>query len=109
MEIPNTITKNEDKIKFLYRVLEKLRLEHNEKGKDFREKKLTQAEWDKFDKEFKEKVSKVYEIISPIKKVLGMTNMAKLYEQDPTDSRLSLKGVGKETTTWDNDINLKQI
>ena len=43
MKLPASLTTNQSKLKYLYRVAELLRLEHNEKGKEFREGKMIKS------------------------------------------------------------------
>lgn len=45
LKIPLSITKSQDKLSYAYEIQEKLRLLHNEKGKDFREGKISEQEW----------------------------------------------------------------
>jgi len=40
--------KEKDKMAYLYRMQELIRLEHNEKGKDYREKKISREEFDDY-------------------------------------------------------------
>ena len=112
MKIPTTIKKDEDKVKFLYRTLELLRLEHNKLGDDFRAGKITEKEFRDYQKgEHREKTNKIFDELNPIKEKLGMFEMLDkdgiiINEEDP---RLSLKEDGKKETKWDLSINLKEI
>lgn len=47
---PEGVTSNESRYAYLYRLQELLRLEHNRKGRGFRESEITEKEW----KEYKE-------------------------------------------------------
>jgi hypothetical protein len=45
IKYPITCTTNTDKIEFCYIAQETLRLEHNAKGQDYKDGKLTEKEW----------------------------------------------------------------
>lgn len=47
---PTSVVSNESRYAYAYRLQELLRLEHNRKGKDFREGKISEKQW----KEYKE-------------------------------------------------------
>ena len=48
LKYPVTAITTQDKLEFCYIAQEKLRLEHNAKGKDYREGKITKAEWNEY-------------------------------------------------------------
>jgi len=108
MEIPTKITKDEDKVKFLYRAIELLRLEHNEMGRKFREKEITEKEWEDYVmNDFRPRSAKLFEMLNPIKEKLGMFQIDP--KTDPDNPNLKLKEDGKKESKWDEDINIKQI
>ena len=112
IKIPATIETNEDKVRFLCRVIELLRLEHNEWGKSFREGKLTEKEFRNYQNgEFHQKISKISLILNPIKESLGMFQLDPRFNPSilPDDSRLLLEEQGKQETKWDSKIDLTQI
>lgn len=45
---PTSVTSDESRYAYLYRLQELLRLEHNRKGKEFREHKITGKSWDEY-------------------------------------------------------------
>jgi len=45
IKYPVGVTSNSDRYVYLYRLQELLRLEHNGRGKDFRDKKITKSQW----------------------------------------------------------------
>ena len=47
---PINIKSNEEKYIYLYRLQELLKLEHNAKGKEFRESKITEIQWKAYKK-----------------------------------------------------------
>lgn len=112
MKIPQIIQTNEDRVKYLYRVLELLRLEHNKKGQEFREGKITEKEFREYQKgEHREKTAKIFADLNPIKDKLGMFEMLKgnklqVKEDDP---RLFFKEQGEKEIKWDKDIDLTKI
>ncbi len=108
MNIPIIIITDQDKVKFLYRAIELLRLEHNEKGKVFREGKMTEKEFRDYQNyDFEPRNQKLFSILNPIKDKLGMFQMSK--EKNPNDPRLAYKEDGKKETKWDKDIDLTGI
>ena len=112
MNIPTTIKKDEDKVKFLYRALELLRLEHNKLGDDFMAGKITEKEFRNYQKgEHREKTAKIFKELNPIKEKLGMFEMLDKdgILKDENDPKVSLKEDGKKEAKWDLSINLKQI
>ena len=71
VNIPLEINKDNDKIVWLYRAVELMRLEHNEKGAKFRNKEISKEEWDDYTKEHLDKTviisAKINEIKSNMK------------------------------------------
>ena len=60
-----------EKIEYWYRAEELLRLEHNEMGKKFREGKIFQAEWDRYQKEdFEPRNIKIHQGINENRELL---------------------------------------
>ena len=77
---------SEQKVAYLYRTQEKLRLAHNEKGKDFRDGKISKAEWQEFlENWFNPKSNKISEHLGELKETL------------------------KASKTYDAGINLEEI
>lgn len=52
IKLPPTAVNPPDKLEYAYSAQEKLRLVHNQKGKDFKDKKITQAEWELWKSEY---------------------------------------------------------
>ena len=99
---------NEDKIKFLYRTIELLRLEHNEKGKDFREKKISEIEWNNYVKNsFEPRSKNIFSTLNQLNDKLGINRIDPSENLD--DPRLKLKADGKKETKWDTIIDIKKI
>jgi hypothetical protein len=100
--IPKIISGNSDRIKYLYRMLELLRLEHNAKGKLFKEGKLSETEFRTYQQgEFRDKSDKIFAELNPLKEKMGM------FELD--SPKKQLKYDGKAETKWDSNIDLKKI
>lgn len=78
---PGQCEKATDRTAFFYRAQEKLRLEHNRMGKEFREGKITQEEWDAYRRNEFEPTSD--EIVAGI---------------------LAARRELKDSTDWDDDI-----
>ena len=108
MIIPTIITTDEDKIRFLYRAIELLRLEHNIKGKEFRDGKISEKTFRDYQKyNFEPRNEKLFAMLNPIKEKLGMFQLD--LTKNPNDPRWLLKEQGQQETKWDNSINIKQI
>ena len=108
IKIPKSIRKDEDKIKYLYRSLELLRLEHNVKGKDFRDKKISQMEWVSYVKKiFEPKSKKLFLVLNPLKENMGFYKVN--VEGKSNVLGLNLKANGKKETKWDKDISLEKL
>lgn len=112
MKIPKTLTTNQDKLKYLYRVVELLRLEHNEKGKDFREGKMSEKDFRAYQKyDFEPRNQIVFFEINNILEAEGVTKKESMLAE-PTAKQIEfeqLKLAGEKETKWDKDINLTEI
>lgn len=113
LKIPNTT--NNDKLKFLYRAVELLRLEHNERGKDFRDGKMSYQDWNSYVKSSFEPRNK--KLFSEINKIKEAEDMTRVYGYDekmlPINPKIflsrQLAREGKAETGWDRDIKLGEI
>ncbi len=107
MKIPNILITNQDKLKFLYRAMELLRLEHNERGKMFREGKISEKEFRDYQNgEFNQKTEKIFAELNPLKEKLGLFQLPK---DNLTDTKSLLKQQGMQETKWDKSISLINI
>lgn len=61
LKLPAEAVTAKDKIEFCYQAQEALRLEHNEKGRQFREGEITEAEWLAYKEEYRAKRDAVIE------------------------------------------------
>jgi hypothetical protein len=106
IRFPSKLT-DEDKIKFLYRAVELLRLEHNQKGADFRKGKITEAEWKDYVKNsFEPRINRLFLILNPIKEKLGIPRIDTM--KDPDNPKLKLKEEGKKETKFDKILMLQK-
>jgi|APSaa5957512535_1039671.scaffolds.fasta_scaffold28984_3 hypothetical protein len=95
---------DDEKLKFLYRVSEKLRLEHNNKGKDFKDGVITKVEFNTYIKNnFLVKQKIVLREINLIKDALDFFN------PDKRDEIQTLKEVGKKANNLDKDIDITKL
>lgn len=81
IKYPKSVTSNKDRYAFLYRLEELLKLEHNIRGTEFREGKITEKEWEFFkDLGFNPKSQLIADEICKYRKLLreDKTNVAKL-------------------------------
>lgn len=92
-----------ERVRILYRILERLRLRHNEKGADFRNGVITQEEWDAFLVVWTARQKRVYEILNVIKENLN------LFRTENEATSLTLKAEGKVLETYDADIDINTI
>ena len=110
---PPLILEKKGKLEFLYCAQEKLRLEHNEMGKKFREKKITEKQWKNYLKIFG---SKNYELsceIAPIRDevIKKELNLDKLFSLDMAEMGeisnkiIQKKQEFKQSTKWKVDLN----
>jgi len=67
---PESVTNNYEKAAFLYRVQELLRLEFNNKGKQYREKKISDEDWKSYKKEWDNKHLKIVNAMLEIRSQL---------------------------------------
>lgn len=112
IKIPPIITTDENSLKFIYRAIELLRLEHNIKGKDFRNGKITEKVFRDYQKnDFELRNQKLFGILNPIKERLGIFQMPlpKDPNYNPDDSRLKLEKEGSKEIKWDNYIDITKI
>ena len=112
MKIPTTITTDQDKLKYLYRTVELLRLEHNERGKDFRDGKMSEKDFRDYQKyDFEPRNQIVFFEINNILEAEGVTKKESMLAE-PTAKQIEfekLKVEGEKETKWDKDINLKEL
>ena len=110
-----TLKNNKEKLSYLYRTQELLRLEHNEKGKDFRDGKITKKVFrDYQSKDFEPRLEKV---LSKRNKILEEEGVVKTeIDIDGKETRTEkqkvfdeIKVSGKKETKFDKDINLEEI
>jgi hypothetical protein len=105
---PPTATTDDDQIKFLYRVMELLRLDNNKNGQDFLDGKLSKDDWEKYKKdEFNPKLMKVCVQLNALKEKAGMYKINPL--TDRTNPKLQLKTIGITESKWDIYIDLNSI
>ena len=112
MKIPSIITTDEDKIKFLYRNFELLRLEHNQKGTDFKKGKITEKEFRNYQRSFCEpRIQRIFELINQIKEKNGWFFPTRELEENPeTFQKMNLLiEKGSQETKWDSEIDISKI
>ncbi len=112
MIIPRTIILNEDKLKFLYRAKELLRLEHNTKGNDFSNGKMSEKDFRDYQKyDFESRNQKLFEQINELKEKLDLVkNYAGINGTSPNLIKAqSIKENGSNASEFDKNINLMEI
>jgi hypothetical protein len=87
-----------EEIKTLYRTLELLIIEHNRKGKEYRQGEITEEQFRSYQKK---------EIEPKVKKVLYLRN--KLIEGVPIDKVEELKAEGRFNISYDSKIDINTI
>ena len=112
MEIPLTITTDKDKLKFLYRAVELLRLEHNVKGKEFRDGIISRWDFDDYIRtSFEPRNQRLFAEINQLKEKLDLVrnyNTEGGFSPNLIEAR-KIKGEGKEMKEFDKDIDLTKI
>jgi hypothetical protein len=113
MKIPTQLTTNKEKLKFLLRVKSKIIEEHNLKGADFREKKITETEFRKYQKEnFEPRLEKLLAQLNGIKED---SDMVRNYNENPEIKSQNLveleqlKEEAKSFNQYDHLIDLTKI
>lgn len=109
MKIPTQLT-TKDKFKYLSRVAELLRLEHNKKGADFKGGKITEKEFRNYQRnDFDGRFKNVLHEINKIKEAEGITrgDPEKLTEKQIEFRQLEQSG--KTEKKWDTEIDIKTI
>jgi hypothetical protein len=91
------------KVRILYRIIERLRLRHNEVGDNFRNGVITEAQWKAFLAIWEPRYQRVAHILNVIKENQGLFLEAKM-----TEIR-TLKEEGKVLTTYDTDIDIETV
>lgn len=112
MKYPTSIKTDNEKLEYLYRYQEKLRLEHNEKGKDFREGRLARAAWDDYKiNQFRPLNCELGELLAPLRSLkadpLIEAELAKgAAKPDAISAALEFKESMKMSTKHDSIIEL---
>ena len=111
MKIATTLKNNKEKLSYLYRTQELLRLEHNEKGKEFRDGKMTEKVFrDYQSKDFEPRLKKVLFERNKILEEEGVVKSNEIGLRNEKQKEFDgLKVSGKKDTKFDKDINLKEI
>lgn len=105
IKYPVTINTNEEKREFLYRSREKLRLEHNEKGRQFREEEISESQWLAYKATFSPKNMALSEAIAPLQHEKVLSNGG----YDRLNTNFSFKEQYKKSTKHDSVINLGDL
>ena len=107
MKYPLLMVTNEDKIKFCARAFEVLRLEHNEKGKDAREGRMSMGDFRKYQRgEFRERSNYIFQEMNRVSELEGIPKIDP--EKDPDNPKRQWAKVGREEKKWDN-IKVKEL
>ena len=93
----------EQKVRILYRIIERLRLRHNEVGAQFRNGEITETQWKAFLEVWEKRHQRVYHILNVIKENKGLFSEAKMAEI------IALKQEGKTLTDYDADIDIETV
>ena|SRR3990167_749872 len=105
---PPTAITDKDKASFLYRILEKLRLAHNQKGQDFLNGIISKKSFRSYQAtSYEQKVKMVFLFLNPLNEKLGRYKPDKTPEEKVANS---IEQKEWETSTkWDSLINLVGI
>lgn len=91
------------KVRILYRIIERLRLRHNDMGNKFRNTEISEAEWKVFLKEWEPRYQRVAHVLNVIKDNQG------LFAEAERNTALALKEQGKVLTDYDADVNIETV
>ncbi len=108
-KFPENITNNKEKLKYLYRIAELLRLEHNTNGQLFRKNKF--KDFRNYQRnDFEPRLQNVLFERNKILEAEGVTKMIDI--EHPTEKQKEfqeLKRTGKLEVKWDKNIDIKTI
>lgn len=93
----------QQKLRFLYRVGERLRIQHNRKGEDFTGGVITEAEWTAYQDTFYKRQQRVLNKINNVRDNQG------LFDEASKDVMLIHKKDGIEATDLDVEIDEDNI
>lgn len=91
------------KVRILYRIIERLRLRHNEVGDNYRNGVITEAQWKAFLEVWEPRVQRVSHIINVIKENQGW------FSEAAKNTVIAMKTEGKVLTTSDADIDIETV
>ena len=112
--IPSDIT-NKDRLKYLYRAVELLRLEHNAKGKQYRDGVISKKDWEVFvATSFEPRSKRIFVEINKIKEIEDMFETRGNDDKGlPLNTKIlmarQLAIEGKAEINWDDSIKLNEI
>ena len=103
IKYPTEIITNRDKLEFLYSAQEKLRLEHNEMGRKFRDGEIDSWAWEQYKNKFS---SKNYELSCQIAPIRDDVIEQILGEDIVITNKINQeKEKFKKSVRWDIDLN----
>lgn len=105
MKIPMSITDDQTKMKYLSRQIELLRLEHNKKGKDFEDGKISKKDFDKYLKDnFEPRIKDAFSDLNQLKEKSNLFRANKDVKDCPPALIKQLKDIkdAKNDSSFDN-------
>ena len=102
MNYPIDCTKTEDKIKFCWRSIEKLRLWHNTEGQSRTLESF--REWQK--KEHKPREKQIFAELNGLRDQQQISEVGSVEEKEEMDLKSAIKLAGTNETKWDASITL---
>jgi len=102
----------DEELRFLYRVNEILRLEHNAEGTKFRDGVITEAQWDVYKQGFRARQKRILGRASAIRKRLGLDKVVHgtaAEELAARDRSTKHKREGSIASRFDGEIDIKTI
>lgn len=94
-----------EKMRWLHRAIELLRLQHNNKGTDFRNGVITEQEWKSYVTLFEQRNAKLLRAMNLVRKNVGLTDMTPAEREQSKTIWLD----GKDATDLDADIDIDVI
>lgn len=94
-----------EKMRWLHRAMELLRLQHNNRGDDFRNGVITEQEWKDYVALFEQRNAKLLRALNIVRDSLGITDLTLAERNQSKAVWLN----GRDATDLDGDIDITSI
>lgn len=93
------------KLRWLHRAQELLRLQHNQMGADFRNGLITQQEWDDYVAQFETRNSRLLRAMTIVRDNIGLTDLT----PEERDQSKAIFDDGRDAVDLDTDIDVTTV